>query len=107
MANNFGSTTARISTDALGTIITATSNKQIIIGFLISNTGTASIKVDAILNDGTNDRYIIKNANILEGGSLELVSGKYVIPSGGSVKFKSSSSTGGCDVIISTLEDVT
>ena len=62
MANNFAQADATLSNNNLTTVVSTTSNKQIVIGLLISNTGTASINVDAVLNDGSNDRYIIKNA---------------------------------------------
>ena len=84
--------------------VSATFNKQIVIGLLISNTGTASINVDAVLNDGSNDRYIIKNAPLPTGSSLECVQGKIVIPSGGAIKVKKDS--GSAYVIVSLLTDV-
>jgi hypothetical protein len=106
MANNFASHTTSLSDATLTTVRSATSNKQILVGCLVSNTGTSSILVDVVLNDGSNDRYIIKQAPLPQGSSIELVSGKYVIPSGGSVKVKSDNSSGNADVIVSTLEDV-
>ena len=60
--------------------------------------------VDAVLNDGSNDRYIIKNAPLPVGSSLECVQGKIVIPSGGSIKVKKDGGT--ADVIVSLLTDV-
>ena len=106
MANNFSQEDASLTNNTLTTVVTATANKQIIIGLLISNTGTASINVDAVLNDGSNDRYIVKEAPVPVGSSLECVQGKIVIPSGGSVKVKSSNASGNADVIISLLTDV-
>lgn len=106
MANNFGSTTSRLTNSTLSTVISATSNKQIMVGCLVSNTGSTSILVDVVLNDGTNDRYIIKEAPVIQGSSLEIIQGKVVIPSGGAVKVKSDNTSGNADVIISTLEDI-
>jgi hypothetical protein len=105
MANNFSQADATLANNNLTTVVSATSNKQIIIGLLISNTGTTSINVDAVLNDGSNDRYIIKNAPLPTGSALECVQGKIVIPSGGAVKIKKDSGT--ADVIVSLLTDVT
>ena len=106
MANNFASHTVSLS-DATATDIRATtSNKQILVGCLVANTGTSAILIDVILNDGSNDFYIVKEAPIPVGGSLELVSGKYVIPNGGKIVAKSDNSSGNADVIVSTLEDV-
>ncbi len=106
MANNFNSTTASLTVATLTTVKTTTSNKQVMIGCLVSNTGTTSILVDIVLNDGSNDRYIVKQAPVPIGSSLEAISGKVIIPNGGSVKVKSDNASGIADVIISTLEDV-
>ena len=106
MANNFSQADASLANNSLTTIVSATSNKQIVIGLLISNTGTASINVDAVLNDGSNDRYIVKGAQLPVGSSLECVPGKIIIPSGGAIKAKSDNASGTADVIVSLLTDV-
>ena len=106
MANNFYSTTASLTDSTLTTVKTTTSNKQVMIGCLVSNTGTSSLLIDVVLNDGSNDRYIVKEAPVPVGSSLEVISGKVIIPSGGAVKVKSDNGSGNADVIISTLEDV-
>ena len=105
MANNFGQADASLSNNSLTTVVSTTSNKQIVIGLIISNTGTASINVDAVLNDGSNDRYIVKGAPLPVGSSIECAR-KIVIPSGGSIKAKSDNSSGNADVIVSLLTDV-
>ena len=56
------------------------------------------------MNDGSNDRYIVKNAPLPVGSSIECVQGKIVIPSGGSIKAKKDG--GSADVIVSLLTDV-
>ena len=104
MANNFSQADATLADNNLTTVVSTTGNKQIVIGLLISNTGTSSINVDAVLNDGSNDRYIVKNAPLPTGSSLECVQGKIVIPSGGAIKVKKDS--GSADCIISLLTDV-
>jgi len=106
MANNFSQADASLANNSLTTVVSTTSNKQIVIGLLISNTGTAAINVDAVLNDGSNDRYIVKGAPLPVGASLECVQGKIVIPSGGSIKAKSDNASGTADVIVSLLTDV-
>jgi hypothetical protein len=35
----------------------------------------STIQVDVFINDGSNDYYLIKNAPIVSGGSLELIDG--------------------------------
>ncbi len=106
MANNFSSTNARIANNSLTTVVSTTSNKQIVIGCLVSNTGGTSILVDVMINDGSNDRFLIKEAPLPTGSSLEVVSGKVVIPSGGSLKIKSNNGSGNVDAFVSLLTDV-
>jgi len=106
MANNFSSTNARIANDSLTTVVSTTSNKQIVIGCLVANTGGTSILVDVMINDGSNDRLLIKEAPITTGSSLEVISGKVVIPSGGSLKIKSDNASGNVDAFVSLLTDV-
>ncbi len=104
MANNFSQADTTLANNNLTTVVSTTGNKQIVIGLLISNTGTSSINVDAVMNDGSNDRYIVKNAPLPTGSSLECIQGKLVIPSGGSIKAKKDGGT--ADVIVSLLTDV-
>ena len=104
MPNTFSQADATLANNNLTTVVSTTSNKQIVIGFLISNTGTTSINVDAVMNDGSNDRYIVKNAPLPVGSSIELISGKVVLPSGASIKAKKDG--GSADVIVSLLTDV-
>tara|TARA_R110000868_G_scaffold265369_1_gene524188 strand:- start:1 stop:324 length:324 start_codon:yes stop_codon:yes gene_type:complete len=106
MANIFASTTASLTDATLTSVVTTTANKQIMIGCLVANTGTTAILTDVVLNDGSNDRYLVKQAPVPVGSSLEVISGKVVIPSGGSVKVKSDNASGNADVIISTLTDI-
>ena len=106
MANNFSSTNARLANNSLTTVVTTTANKQIMIGCLVSNTGGSSILVDVVLNDGSNDRYLIKECPIPVGSAFEVISGKVVIPSGGAVKVKSDNGSGNADVVVSLLTDI-
>ena len=106
MANIFASTTASLTDATLTSVVTTTANKQIMIGCLVANTGATAILTDVVLNDGSNDRYLVKQAPVPVGSSLEVISGKVVIPSGGAVKVKSDNASGNADVIISTLTDI-
>ena len=107
MANNFSSSNSRLTNNNLTTVVSTTSNKQIMIGCLVANTGTTSINVDVMLNDGSNDRFLVKEAPLTQGSALEVISGKVVIPSGGAVKVKSDNASGNADVVVSLLTDVT
>lgn len=83
----------------------AASVSTTIIGLILSNTTNTQITIDATLNDGSIDYYLIKNAPINVGGSLILIGGdqKVVINTGDSVKITSSAATS-CDAIMSILE---
>ena len=108
MANAFKNKTQR----QIGTSLTAIesytvggSTETTVIGLTIANTTTVAIEVDATLNDGTNDFYIVKNAPVPAGGSLVAVGGdqKVVMMPGNSIKVKSDTATS-ADVIMSILE---
>jgi hypothetical protein len=108
MANAFKNKTQR----QIGTSLTAIesytvggSTETTVIGLTISNTTTSVIEVDATLNDGSNDFYIVKNAPVPAGGSLVAVGGdqKVVLMPGDSIKVKSDTATS-ADVIMSILE---
>ncbi len=108
MANAFKNKTQR----QIGTSLTAIesytvggSTETTVIGLTIANTTTVAIEVDATLNNGTNDFYIVKNAPVPAGGALVAVGGdqKVVMMPGDSIKVKSSVATS-ADVIMSILE---
>mgnify|MGYP005620414827 CR=1 FL=1 len=92
-------------TDSDYTVIMPFFNEENTLEIAVTNLVNEDFASEIILvNDGSNDRYIIKNAPVPTGSSLECVSGKIVIPSGGSVKVKKDSGT--ADVIVSLLTDV-
>ena len=69
-----------------------TSNSEdAIISIRCANTTTSTISVDVFINDGSNDYYLIKNAPIVSGGSLELIDGgsKIVMQNNDILKAKS------------------
>jgi len=76
------------------TIITSNSDDAII-GIRLSNITTATIKADVFITSSASgssaDSYIVKNAPIPSGGSLELIDGgaKIVLLSGDALKAKS------------------
>ena len=94
-----------ITSTKINNYTVAASVSTTIIGLILSNTTNAQITIDATLNDGTIDYYLIKNAPINVGGSLILIGGdqKVVLNTGDSIKIKSSAATS-CDAIMSILE---
>ena len=68
----------RYGLNSVGTSATTvhTSNSDdAIISVRCTNTTTSTINIDVFINDGSNDYYLIKNAPIVSGGSLELIDG--------------------------------
>ena len=55
-----------------------------IVGIMLSNVHTAAINVSVYINDGTDDIYLVKDAPIPVGGSLQVLDGgaKFVVQSG-------------------------
>jgi len=106
MANNF-SVIETTLTDATSTdIVSTTANKQIVVGLNIANTGTSSIDVDVVLNDGSNNFNVVKDVSIPVNSKVEIIKGKLVLGSGYSLTAQSSASGGDCDIIVSLLTDV-
>ena len=108
MANAFKNKIQRqigTSLTAVGSYTVGGSTETTIIGLTIANTTTSVIEVDATLNDGSLDYYIVKNAPVPAGGALVAVGGdqKVVLMPGDSIKVKSDTATS-ADVIMSILE---
>jgi len=108
MANAFKNKTHR----QIGTTLTKIeaydcpgSTETTIIGLTIANTSASAIEVDATLNDGTNDFYIVKAAPVPVGSSIVVIGGdqKVVLMPGDSVKVRSDTATS-ADAIMSILE---
>ena len=108
MANAFKNKTPR----QIGTTLTKIeaydcpgSTETTIIGLTIANTRVSAIEVDATLNDGTNDFYIVKAAPVPVGSSIVIIGGdqKVVLMPGDSVKVRSDTATS-ADAIMSILE---
>lgn len=77
-----------------------------VIGLTVSNTYTVTIKVKISLYDGTNDTYIVKDADIPVGGALVAVGGdqKVVLQAGDSIRISTDNAAYTCDAILSVLE---
>ena len=108
MAHAFKNTTQRqigTSLTALETYTVPGSTETTVIGLTIANTTASQILVDATLNNGTNDFYIVKEAPVPVGSSLVVIGGdqKVVLMPGDSIKVKSDTATS-ADAIMSILE---
>ena len=51
------------------------STKTTVIGLSVSNTTSSAVDVDATLNDGSNDFYIVKNCPVPSGSTVVLIGG--------------------------------
>ena len=106
MANNFKSVEVALSNASEANVIAATSNNQIMIGLNACNTGTSTLTLNVTLRDGSNDFKLAKGVSIPPNSKVEIVRGKYVLPTGYSLKAQSSASGGDVDVVVGLLVDV-
>jgi hypothetical protein len=106
MANNFSVVETTLTDATSTTIVSTTANKQIVVGLNIANTGTASIDVDILVNDGTSNFTVVKDVSVPVNSKVEIIKGKLVLGSGYSMTAQSSASGGDCDIIVSLLTDV-
>lgn len=90
----------------------STALESIVIGITLANKSTTGVTASVFLDnyDGTNDVYIIKDATIPAGSSLEVMSGnKIVVQNNGTtgdiLKVSSNTATA-IDTTITVLEDV-
>ena len=86
--------------------------ESIVIGITCANKSTSGVTVSIFIDneDGSNDVFIVKNATIPAGSSLEVMSGnKLVVQNNGSagdvIRVSSNTATA-IDATISVLEDV-
>ena len=108
MPNNFKRKLSRsigTSLTQVGTYAVPASTEVTVIGLDIANTSSSQVLVDATLNDGSNDTYLIKEAPIPSGGSLVVIGGdqKVVLEPSDSIKVKSDTASS-VDVVLSILE---
>jgi len=108
MPNNFKRKLSRsigTSLTQVGSYAVPASTEVTVIGLDIANTSSSQVLVDATVNDGSNDTYLIKEAPIPSGGSLVVVGGdqKVVLEPTDSIKVKSDTASS-VDVVLSILE---
>ena len=109
MAQDFERTLTK-DIDASLTDIRATSNSDdAIVGIRLVNTTTSTINADVAITDSSNSvtAYLIKNAPIPTGSSLELIDGgaKIVLQSGDKLRAKSDA-TNSMDVVVSAVDAI-
>ena len=121
MANDF----KRFTSASLGTTTGATATavytvpssgstamESIVIGITCANKTTSGVTVDIFIDneDGSNDVFIVKNASIPAGASLEVMSGNKLVlqndGSNGDNLEALASAASAVDITVSVLEDV-
>lgn len=107
MANTFRNALSRnVGTSAQQVYAAPASKNAICIELDVCNTTNGGVTCDAYITSGGSNYYIIKNAPVPVGGSLQIIAGqKIVLSNGDSLNVVSSVATS-LDVIASILEDV-
>ena len=111
MANTFKiNTKSSLVTDAVSSantnVLTAGGSATLVIlSVLVSNKGTSAADVDVYLvTDTGDDVYIIRNAPVPSGSSLELISGSKIIMESSDVLRARSDTATTLDISVSYLE---
>lgn len=106
MAQDFERNIARNIGTTASTLRTADSDDALV-GISLANTTASQILVDVIINDATNDHYIVKEAPIPAGSSLQILDGgaKVVMQSGDILKIKSDTASS-CDAWVSVVDSI-
>jgi len=74
MAQNFRRYTSNDVGTSAATLFTANSFDTVV-GISVSNVTTSSVIASVFINDGSNDIYLVKNAPIPTGSSLQILDG--------------------------------
>ena len=109
MAQNF----RRYTSNNVGTSATAIpsgaafDSYDTIVGISVSNVTTSSVVASVYINDGANDIYLVKDAPIPSGSSLQVLDGgaKFVVQSGDALKVISDTASS-LDVWVSTVDAI-
>jgi hypothetical protein len=106
MAQNFRRYTSNNVGTGATTVFTANSYDAIV-GIMLSNVHTSAINVSCYINDGANDIYLIKDAPIPVGGSLQVLAGgaKFVVESADVLKVISDTASS-LDVWVSAVDAI-
>ena len=109
MAQDFERTITKDIDASLADIRATSNSDDAIVGIRLANTTTSQIEVDVAITDNSNNvtAYIIKNAPIPAGSSLELIDGgsKIVLQSGDKLRAKSNA-TDSLDVVVSVVDAI-
>ena len=109
MAQDFERTITKDISASLVDIRATSNSDDAIVGLRLANTSASTIVADVVITDNSNTvvGYIIKNAPIPQGSSLELIDGgaKIVLQSGDKLRAKSDA-TNSMDVVVSVVDEI-
>tara|TARA_R110000803_G_scaffold20046_1_gene51828 strand:+ start:352 stop:690 length:339 start_codon:yes stop_codon:yes gene_type:complete len=82
-------------------------NFDAIISIRLANIGTSQVTVDVYIRNSTVDYYLIKNAPIPVGSSLELIdSGSKIVVKNGDVLYAIASAGTSVDAVVSAVDTI-
>lgn len=107
MANTFKNALARNVGTSAATLYTAPASKNsIAIELDLCNTTNSGVTADVYITSGGNNYYIVKQAPVPVGGSLQVIAGQKIVLSNGDALKVVSSVASSIDVVGAILEDV-
>ena len=106
MAQNFRRYTSNDVGTSPETLFTANSYDTVV-GISVANVTASAVTASVYINDGTNDIYLVKDAPIPAGSSLQVLDGgaKFVVQNNDALKVVSDTASS-LDVWVSTVDDI-
>jgi len=106
MAQNFRRYTQNNVGTSAATLFTSDSYDTVV-GISVANITTSSVIASVYINDGSNDIYLIKDAPIPAGSSLQVLDGgaKFVVQANDALKVVSDTASS-LDVWVSTVDAI-
>ena len=106
MAQNFRRYTSNDVGTSAATLFTANSYDTVV-GISVANVTASAVNASVYINDGSNDIYLVKNAPVPAGSSLQVLDGgaKFVVQSGDALKVISDTASS-LDVWVSAVDAI-
>ena len=106
MAQNFRRYTSNDVGTSAATLFTADSYDTVV-GISVSNVTASAVVASVYINDGSNDIYLVKNAPIPAGSSLQVLDGgaKFVVQASDALKVVSDTASS-LDVWVSAVDAI-
>ena len=106
MAQNFRRYTSNDVGTSAATLFTSDSYDTVV-GISVANVTASAVVASVYINDGVNDIYLIKDAPIPAGSSLQVLDGgaKFVVQSGDRIYVQSDTASS-LDVWVSTVDAI-